>query len=38
VARADVNRVPRMARRATGLAMVLLWFSVACAGRAIAFF
>ena len=38
VARADGNRVPRMARRATGLAMVLLWFSVACAGRAIAFF
>jgi hypothetical protein len=38
VARTDANRFPRITRRATGLVMVLLWFSVACAGRAIAFF
>jgi len=38
VARADVNRFPRIANRATGFVMVVLWFSVACAGRAIAFF
>jgi hypothetical protein len=38
VARADANRFPRIANRATGLVMVVLWFSVACAGRAIAFF
>jgi hypothetical protein len=38
VARADANRLPRIAYRVTGLAMVFLWFSVACAGRAIAFF
>lgn len=38
VARTEVNRVPAIAHRATGLVMVLLWFSVACAGRAIAFF
>lgn len=31
-------RVPRIAHRATGLLMLLLWFGVACAGRAIAFF
>ena len=38
VARADANRFPRIAERMTGLVMLLLWFSVACAGRAIAFF
>ena len=38
VARADAQRFPGMANRLTGLMMVLLWFGVACAGRAIAFF
>lgn len=38
VARADARRLPRIANGVTGLLMVLLWFSVACAGRAIAFF
>jgi hypothetical protein len=38
VAREDARRVPAIARRLTGLLMVLLWFGVACAGRAIAFF
>jgi hypothetical protein len=38
VARADVQRMPRFANGVTGLVMVLLWFGVACAGRAIAFF
>jgi hypothetical protein len=31
-------RVPRIAQGVTGLLMLLLWFGVACAGRAIAFF
>ena len=38
VARAEANRFPRNASRLTGVVMMLLWFSVACAGRAIAFF
>ena len=38
VARADARRFPRIATRVTGVVMVLLWFGVACAGRAIAFF
>jgi hypothetical protein len=38
VARTDARRMPRLANRLTGLVMVLLWFGVACAGRAIAFF
>ena len=32
------QRPAALARRITGLAMLLLWFGVACAGRAIAFF
>lgn len=38
VARADARRVPIVARRLAGVLMLVLWFSVACAGRAIAFF
>lgn len=38
VARAEAQRLPRIAGRLTGVVMVLLWFGVACAGRAIAFF
>jgi hypothetical protein len=32
------QRPAALVRRITGLAMLLLWFGVACAGRAIAFF
>lgn len=38
VTSASEGRVPTIAYRLTGLAMLLLWFGVACAGRAIAFF
>ena len=38
VASAAEGRVPTVACRFTGLVMLLLWFGVACAGRAIAFF
>ena len=38
VATAAEGRLPRMAYRATGAAMLVLWFGVAWAGRAIAFF
>ena len=38
VATAAEGRLPQMAYRATGTAMLVLWFSVAWAGRAIAFF
>jgi hypothetical protein len=32
------QRFPLAVRRVTSLASLLLWFGVACAGRAIAFF
>jgi hypothetical protein len=32
------GHVPRVAHGVTGLVMLVLWFGVACAGRAIAFF
>jgi len=38
VARRDAQRVSVTVRRAAGVLMLLLWFGVACAGRAIAFF
>ena len=38
VARADAVARPALAKRVTGVVMLLLWFGVACAGRAIAFF
>ena len=38
LARRDAARVPVVARRITGVLMMVLWFGVACAGRAIAFF
>jgi hypothetical protein len=38
VATAAEGRLPQMAYRATGAAMLVLWFSVAWAGRAIAVF
>jgi Family of unknown function (DUF6644) len=38
VARADSSAAPAIAKRVTGAVMLLLWFGVACAGRAIAFF
>lgn len=34
----DIGRFSMATRRLTGIASLLLWFSVACAGRAIAFF
>jgi hypothetical protein len=34
----DSGRFSMVTRRLTGVASLLLWFSVACAGRAIAFF
>ena len=38
VARGDARRVPIVVRRLAGVLMLVLWFGVACAGRAIAFF
>jgi hypothetical protein len=35
---ANHQRFPTAVRRATSIASLLLWFAVACAGRAIAFF
>jgi len=38
VSRRAAPRLPRIAQRLAGAVMLLLWFGVACAGRAIAFF
>lgn len=38
LSRADEGRFPPLARGLTGIVAVVLWFSVATAGRAIAFF
>jgi hypothetical protein len=38
VTTADEGRFPRAFHRLTGAAALVLWFGVACAGRAIAFF